>query len=214
MEHAATLQEIAHYMQAVINFAAKRRFSQERRAALIEFFGDQGLPSGDEREVYECFSTYLDWFMFDRVLNSTGQSLVRQFVTEHPGLPDRIRKNLLECERSIYSSFEVKEVKKHCVVLLDLHGEPHDYYAVSDRSAAAELAVGEIITTRLIHWDENYYFYGLIEKWPEFSRAFFQRDADLLQGTRLDPRWRHQIALITAPPPSRSEWVRRKRRRR
>lgn len=211
MEHCGALEEIAHYMQAVIDFATKRRFSQERRAALVEFFGGRGLPPTGGGEDYECFSTYLDWFMFDRVLSSTGQSLVRQFVVEHPDLPPRIQENLLGCERSIYSSFEVKEVKKHRVVLLDLHGEPHDYYVVWDRSAAEDLEVGDILTTRLIRWDENYYFYGLIEKWPEFTRALFRQEAELLRGTRLDPRWRQQLTLTLTPPPSRSAWVRRKR---
>jgi hypothetical protein len=158
---------------------------------------------------------YLDWFMFDRALTTTGQSVVRQFVAEHPGLSARVRENLLGCEQSIYSTFEVKEINERCVVVLDLHGEPDDYYAVAEQAAAAKLSVEDLITTRLIRWDDRYYFYGLIEKWPPHARPLFLLEADALRGARLDPCWREQftqqLALNAPLPRSRSEWVRQKR---
>ena len=214
MEHPGVLEEVARYLQALIDFTASRRFDAERRAALTEFFGSRQVPSALKQIQEDHYSMYLDWFMFDRPLRDTDHSLVRQFVAEHPMLPARIRENLLGCERSVYSSFEIKEINGHCVVVLDLHGEPHDYYAVSEQTATSELDLGDIITTRLIRWDEGYYFCGFIEKWPAQARALFAHEADALRGARLDPRWHYRLALEAVPFRSRSAWVRQKRRQR
>lgn len=210
MKTQAALDEIQTVLQQVIDFAGHDCFIRERRRAHGEFFGLNRPELASGADEFDRFSAYLDWFIFDRAHSATGKTPVRMFVEAHEDLPERVRQNLLNCERSIYSSFEVKEIKDGRVVVLDLHGAADDYYCVYEQSALRNLSVGEVITARLIRWDDRYYFYGL-EKWPPNALELFHREGELLRGHRITPDRREQLTAAARTRPSRKAWLRRKR---
>ncbi|MCC7490936.1 MAG: hypothetical protein IT204_01235 [Fimbriimonadaceae bacterium] len=161
------VEELNSWVQRVLEYAGTADFEAERQAAQEELYGQ---PAGDGvADLLDPRHGALGWFLFDRRLQDTDLTPVRLFVERHRELPPRLRRNLLGCEQSLWSTFRVVECHADRVVLLDLLGDESDYYQVQRRPGAA-LATDDLITARLIRWDDAWCLQGPAEPWPSSPR--------------------------------------------
>lgn len=167
MKARRQVDEMTSYLRDVVEFVRQDEFRKEREKAWREYYGS-GDPflDHDEALLDTCTPT-CDWFLFDRLDSGHRRTPVRLFVDRHPELPARVRTNLMRCEDSLHSQFQVVEVTAQNVTVLDLQGERNDYYLVDKASCDREPQVGDMFTGRLLRWDETYYFHGPLVAWPE-----------------------------------------------
>lgn len=211
MKTRRVLDEMTHYLRDVLEYVGSTEFDTERRLAREEFFGHSGPQFEDERRLMDECAAYYGWFMFDRPVSSRETTPVRLYVEHHPDLPSRVRANLLACEESLYSTFEVVEVQPEQVIVLNLLGEATDYYKVA--AEEFRLQPGDLISARLVRWDEVYYFHGEVVPWPQTTRdvAPLLRAQSRERRGRMVPLTKH--AEATDPPVSRRGWLRDRRAR-
>ncbi len=156
------------YLRDVVEFVRQDEFRGERRKAWREYYGSgDPLLEGDAQALLDDRTPTCDWFLFDRLDSGRRLTPVRLFVERHPELPARVRTNLVRCEDSLHSQFQVVEVTAANVTVLDLHGERNDYYLVDRASCERRPEVGDVFTARLLRWDETHYFHGPQVAWPE-----------------------------------------------
>jgi len=157
------VDEMTSYLQLLHEYAHGPGFDREQKLAVEEFYGRS------DREALEQARqdpSYAGWYLFDRHLSAREVTPVRQFVTDHPNLPDRIRGNLLNCEQAVVSVFWLAEVTPEAWVVLDLHGDRGDYYRVIPTDGVAPEA-GSMVSGRLVRWDDQHHFLGRLRPWPQ-----------------------------------------------
>lgn len=169
MEARRAIDEMNVYLRQVMDYVGSSDFDLERRLARREFFGSEEPAFKDEEQLMESCAAYYSWFMFDRPDSRRERTPVRLWVEQNPELPERITSNLLACEDSVTSTYRVVETGSDYVVVLDLLGDETDYYRVQTR-ADRDYAVGELLTARIVRWDEQYLFHGQIDSWPRSAR--------------------------------------------
>ena len=216
MKARRQVDEMTSYLRDVVEFVRQDEFQGERLKAWREYCGGGDLNEGDDDALLDGGTPTCDWFLFDRLDSGRRKTPVRLFVDRHPDLPDRVRDNLMRCEDSLQSQFEVVETTSENITVLDLDGEPTDLYLVDPASCERELAVGDVLTTRLLRWDERYYFHGPQAAWPErVSDVVGPRQASRRKGHESDRRV-PQIASDGSDSGlilDRRAWLRDRRRR-
>lgn len=209
MKARRRVDEMTSYLRDVVEFVRQDEFRGERKKAWREYFGSGGPFEDDDHALLDEWTLTCDWFLFDRLDSAQRRTPVRLFVDRHPELPARVRLNLMRCEDSLRSQFQVVEVTADNVTVLDLQGERNDYYLVDRGSCDHDPAVGEIFTSRLLRWDETYYFHGPQVPWPE-------RVGDVVGPRAARRRERHAVPVVEGEPSlilDRRAWLRDRRRR-
>ena len=95
-------------------------------------------------------ASFLEYYLFDRVLNASGKSPARTYFEERvrAGAPDAERDALRAFTETIHGLFEVRKLTKDHVRLRELFSAKE--FDVTERRQLAGLAKGDIIETRLI----------------------------------------------------------------
>lgn len=214
MQPRRELEEMNAYLRLVHDYIGQAEFERERLLARVEFFGSETGDSPPDKEPTQGCTAYLDWFVFDRRLSAQSLTPIRRYVDEHPELPESVRNNLLGCEHSAYSTFQVVEDGGEYVVVLDVLGDAGDYYKVA-RGEERGFRKGELLTARLVRWDGTWCFCGEPEAWPRSAR-------DVLGPPPVLSRERRRSDAVAAPvrqpgdePPfnSRRAWIWDRRQR-
>ncbi len=197
MQARRHIDEMNAYLRQVLEYVSQAEFEGEQLLARVEFYGSEAAAVPVETDPTSRSTAYLDWFVFDRQLTDRERTPIRRYVEHHPELPARIRDNLLGCEHSVYSTFQVAEDHADYAVVLDVLGETGDYYRVL-KSAGQKLRCRELVTARLVRWDDVHCFHGAVEPWPRSPR-------DILGVPVGGPRERRAGARVTASLRQRRE---------
>lgn len=224
MHQRREAEEIAACLQALREYVRGAAFESERRLAREEYFGarrsEQPAEAAEqvavhgERDLVAGTDAWSTWFLFHRCHSRADRTPVRMFVEQHPDLPERVRRNLLACEDSLSSIFAVVSATAEHLVLHDVEGEPSDYFRVVREDASAWVQPGEMVRATLLRWDDEYWFHGPAERWPETTGDLLERrwhGAALraaLEGDDLEPLGRRCGPFVT-----RAAWLRARRRR-
>lgn len=200
-------EEMTAYLGRVMEFLGSAAFAAERRMAREEYYGP-GAAASEEPSAADEKAAYIDWLLFERPLTARRVTPVRMFVEQHPELPSRVRANLLACEHSVHSVFQVVSVRDDTAVVLDCQGDDDDYYRVS--VGGRDLQEGMLISARLVRWDDEYLFHGPVTPWPAAPRDLYgpQHGRGGVVGDEESPSdWRARASS------SRRAWLRERRRR-
>lgn len=221
MKTRRTADEMTAYLQKVREYVRSTAFADERQLARDEYFGAQSLLDADavavhdEPDLLELPGGWSEWFLFHRCHSRADQTPVRMFVGEHPDLPARIRENLLGCESSLNSVFSVVAAEADHLVVHDLNGDRGDYYSVQRDESLAWVRAGELLSASLLRWDDEYFFYGPVERWPRSPRDLLggggrrAARAERYRFERDEQPLRRRAAMLYG---NRTDWLRERRR--
>lgn len=221
MKTRRTAEEMATYLAKVRDFARESSFEAELQLARDEYFGVVSAREGeqvavhDERNLLEVPGGWSEWFLFHRCHSRADRTLVRMFVEGHPDLPERIRENLLGCEHSLNSVFAIVAAEADHLVAHDLNGDHGDYYNIQRDESLSWVRAGELVNASLLRWDEEYFFYGPVERWPRTPSDVLghaRRPLRFVAGRteREEAAQRRRGTMLFG---NRTDWLRERRRR-
>ena len=143
-------------LDALIAFASSDRFKEELLKAKAEYFAGTGEVFEDDRSFEMRMASFLDWYLFDRVLQGPGVTPARVFLDEAQGVEPAdvaIRRGLAETRHSLW---EVRKLAKELIRLRDCFtGKDTDVF---ERRQPAGLKKGDVIEARLIPLDGRFLF--------------------------------------------------------
>lgn len=143
-------------LDALIAFASADRFKEELLKAKAEYFAGTGEVFEDDRSFEMRMASFLDYYVFDRVLPEPGRTPAQLFLEEAKDLPPEelaVRRGLIETKHSLW---EVRKLAKDMIRLRDLFtGKDTDVY---ERRQPAGLKKGDVIEARLIPLDGRLLF--------------------------------------------------------
>jgi len=143
-------------VDALIAFASSERFNDELLKAKAEFFAGTGEIFEDDRSFELRMASFLDYYVFDRVIPEQGRTPAQIFLAESEGIAESdlaIRRGLVETRHSLW---EVRKLGKNVIQLRDLlAGKDIDVF---ERRQPAGLKKGDLIEARLIPVDGRFLF--------------------------------------------------------
>jgi hypothetical protein len=196
-------------METVIHFASSGVYRAELLQAREDFFAHLGVVSEEEDKYEEYLRHFLDWYIFDRPLTSSGSTPVstffakfhRTFSNEDEVVYDGFRK-------SRQSLFIVKKSGDEGVWIRDLISK--EKYFVED-DVPKGFFKDEIFQVRLIPFQGGYRFGDAFYFHPQSAKKIIQKRAkkldreqpekvneflvDLASRRRSSERYRHVDAL-------------------
>jgi len=141
---------------ALIAFASADRFKEELLKAKDEYFAATGEIFEDDRSFETRMASFLDYFVFDRVLPQVGKTPAQAFLEESLGAGEQelsIRRGLLQTRHSLW---EVRKLAPELVRLRDLFtSKDTDVY---ERRQPAGLKKGDLIEARLVPVEGRWVF--------------------------------------------------------
>lgn len=143
-------------LDALIAFASSERLKDELLKAKAEYFAGTGEIFEDDRSFEMRMASFLDYYVFDRVIPASGKTPAQMFLEQGKDLPAAdlaIRRGLIETKHSLW---EVRKISKELIRLRDLFvGKDIDVY---ERRQPAGLKKGDVLEARLIPIDGRFLF--------------------------------------------------------
>ncbi|HEY3446265.1 MAG TPA: hypothetical protein VGK67_07860 [Myxococcales bacterium] len=145
-------------LDALIAFASSDRFKEELLKAKAEYFAGTGEIFEDDRSFEMRMASFLDYYVFDRVMpEHGGRTPAQVFLAESAaGVSDTdlaIRRGLVETRHSLW---EVRKISKDLIRLRDLFsGKDIDVF---ERRQPAGLKKGDLIEARLVPFEGRFFF--------------------------------------------------------
>jgi hypothetical protein len=156
---ALSLEEVIVYQpqfDALIAFASSDRYKAELLKAKAEYFAGTGEIFEDDRSFEMRMASFLDFYVFDRLLSDLGRTPAQLFVEDAQGIREEdlvVRRALAQTRHSIW---EVRKLATELVRLRDLFTSKDT--DVFERRQPAGLKKGDLIEARLIPVDGRYLF--------------------------------------------------------
>lgn len=133
---------------------ADRAHHSELLAARVEYFAGLGRMNEDD-ELFEAhLDRYLDWFLFERVIQQTGRSILETFL-ESPDLALDKKEVFQGFLKNVHSLFVVRRPEKDGVQLRDMISQ-EKYFALVEIPGA--FTKGQPFEARLLPLGEEWYF--------------------------------------------------------
>lgn len=143
-------------LDALIAFASSERFKEELLKAKAEYFAGTGEIFEDDRSFEMRMASFLDYYVFDRVVPGHEKTPAQIFLGESNGATAEelsIRQGLVATRHSLW---EVRKISKDLIRLRDLFTtKDTDVY---ERRQPAGLKKGDLIEARLIPLDGRFLF--------------------------------------------------------
>lgn len=141
--------------ERLLDFATAPRFERELLSARTEFFSLTGDVFDEDRSFEVRMQAFLDWYVFDRRLESFGEPPARAYCLEghcNPAESQAFR----VLARTVHGVFEVLGGTHEEVELGNLLTGAK--YRVHLPSPLAGVARGELFEARLVPFEERYHF--------------------------------------------------------
>jgi len=173
------------------DYAASPVLREEFEQALLENFG---MKDAWDRLTDNDRVAFLEYFVFDRPLSNWGKPPARVFAESAVGLSDDMRARFLKLAAGRLDYYVVVRSSEGGVVLREVGGGRE--LSVADRQTGGLLEPGEVVLARVVEWDGEYRFSGVINRHRrEDSEAFAERIAAF--KTNLGPdEWEGVMRLL------------------
>lgn len=143
-------------LDALIAFASSARFKEELLKAKAEYFAGTGEIFEDDRSFEMRMASFLDYYVFDRVLPEHARTPAQIFLAESNGIPEAdlaVRRGLVDTRHSLW---EVRKIGKDLIRLRDLFSAKDT--DVFERRQPAGLKKGDVLEARLVPFDGRFFF--------------------------------------------------------
>lgn len=137
-----------------------QKYSPENMTELLNQF-EEDFPYYMEGLGQDSFiRNYMDWFVLEKVLPSTGKRITESYIEEHPELDEETKRKILNTRNIIVSKFVV--IAKDGLNLKLKDKKDGSYYNVVQISNNPQIQANTMISGRIFPWGTIYRFAGVM----------------------------------------------------
>ncbi len=179
-----TLQQA---LGVLADFARSGVLSGELDAALVEVFGaDIWAKLDHQRRV-----AFLEYFIFDRKTKSHGKTPASLFADSAIGLTDKLRAKFAALTGATPDHYLAQSVAGDLLTMRRLGTSTT--FTVRDKAVATSLKRGEIVVARIVEWEGNQAFTGIISRRVVESLEQFDDEMRSLREELPAEPWRQEM---------------------
>jgi len=146
-------------LNKIIEYAAGPELDDELHKAKKEYQEIVGNIFEDDRSFENRMASFLEWYTFDRTIESSGMTPLLAFIEKHKGsCPPETLETYENLARHIHSLFIAKKVKPGYVVVLELFDKVK--YEVQEKQSEMIFRKNDIFEARIVPHSGGYYFTG------------------------------------------------------
>ena len=138
--------------------SCSQKYSKKEMAELLHKFEKEFPYHVEGIDQHSFIRNYMDWFVMEKVMPSTGKKLTESYVEEHPELDEETKQKILNTKNVIASKFVVIAKNGFNVKLKDMKNG--SYYDVVQVSNNPQIQANTIILGRIFPYGEIYRFAG------------------------------------------------------
>ena len=170
-------------LNQLIEYVTTERFSDEIHKAKKEYYKIAGELFEDDKTYENRMTTFLEWYLFDRLLTDKTITPLELFIEENR---DKLTLEYIHAYegflRSIHGLFIIKKIKDDQVVVYNLFDE--NKYVVSEKEGSIFFHKNDIFEGRIIPFNDKYFFTGTFCYHPKDALKFIKTEAKRLLNER------------------------------
>ena len=170
-------------LNQLIEYVTTERFSDEIHKAKKEYYKIAGELFEDDKTYENRMTTFLEWYLFDRLLTDKTITPLELFIEENR---DKLTLEYMHAYegflRSIHGLFIIKKIKDDQVVVYNLFDE--NKYVVSEKEGSIFFHKNDIFEGRIIPFNDKYFFTGTFCYHPKDALKFIKTEAKRLLNER------------------------------
>jgi hypothetical protein len=163
-------------LEQLFEYVAQHIPSEQIMLAKQEYQKTTGGIYEDDKSYNSRMALFLEWYLLDQYAPGTHKTVLENIIEENPSsLAQEHLELYKDITNNILAIFEVKKVRDHSVIVLDLFTD--EKYQVDEEDSKLVFRKNDLLQGRIIPHQEKYYFSGHFCFHPVKTQRYLKSEA-------------------------------------